>query len=82
MNKILNYCILPFQTPFRYHDVIDSIKIKDDRYWYWSFSIIEDKVEKGYIELFIKSVLSLFNGIVFSYKDDWELVLSPTFSYS
>lgn len=51
--------------------------IQKDGYYFWSFSVWENEIQNVYLEVLITSLLELSNGIVFSCKSGWEVVLPP-----
>lgn len=55
--------------------------IKKDRYYFWSFSVLENEVRNIYLEMLITALLDLTNGVVFSCKENWEVVLPPSFNF-
>lgn len=53
--------------------------LQKDGYYFWRFSVQDDEVQNIYLEILITALLDLTNGMVFSCKENWEMVLPPSF---
>lgn len=62
------------------HENQESI-IQQEGYYFWKFWVWENEIQNSYTDMMISALLDLSDGIVFSCKRNWEVVLSPRFDF-